>query len=59
MNDNNTNMNPQGIQCPRCKEFIPCSASEILKASSIICPKCGLKITIDREKQLTEKKKFR
>lgn len=39
-----------GIQCPRCNNFIPTSIQQLLSASSLLCPTCGLKLSIDKNK---------
>ena len=35
-----------GIRCPLCSGFIPVSIQQLLYANCIICPSCGLKLTI-------------
>ena len=39
-----------GIECPNCKGFIPISMMQIITASSIFCPACGLRLDLDNAK---------
>lgn len=39
-----------GVNCPRCKQFIPTSIMELLSAAFLRCPHCGLRMDIDRQK---------
>lgn len=39
---------PTGMGCPQCKGFIPINIIQLLTSNFICCPKCGLKLTIDR-----------
>jgi DNA-directed RNA polymerase subunit RPC12/RpoP len=38
-----------GLKCPQCGQFIPTTISELLNASALVCPHCGLKLSINRE----------
>ena len=37
-----------GMECPRCKEFIATTIQQIISSGSIVCPHCGLRLTIDK-----------
>lgn len=37
-----------GKECPRCKEFIATTIQQIISSASIVCPHCGLRLTIDK-----------
>ena len=38
-----------GMNCPRCKQFIPTTIQELLTSASLVCPHCGLILNINRE----------
>lgn len=38
-----------GMKCPVCEQFIPISAVEIMAAMAIMCPHCGLRLSINRQ----------
>lgn len=42
-------MRPSGLPCPVCQGFIPTSMQQIITDSAIICPHCGLRLTINRQ----------
>lgn len=42
-----------GVGCPRCNKFIPTSITELITASFLCCPHCGLRMDIDRQKSKT------
>ncbi|MEG2099641.1 MAG: hypothetical protein RRY42_07005 [Mucinivorans sp.] len=37
-----------GINCPECQNFIPISIHYLLHEYGIVCPHCGLSMTINR-----------
>lgn len=37
-----------GLDCPVCKAFIPVSVSRLLRESCVVCPACGLRLTINK-----------
>lgn len=37
-----------GMNCPDCQGFIPVSIRQLLHDSGIVCPHCGLALTINR-----------
>ena len=37
-----------GLKCPRCSQFIPTTISELLSAPALVCPYCGLELSINR-----------
>lgn len=37
-----------GMDCPVCRMFIPVSVSMLLHDGGIMCPHCGLMMTIDK-----------
>lgn len=39
---------PSGMSCPICKCFIPISVFQLLYDGAIVCPHCGLTLTINR-----------
>lgn len=39
-----------GLKCPQCGEFIESSVFQLLTASALECPKCHLRLKIDRMK---------
>ena len=39
-----------GIPCPNCRNLIPISIQQIINASVVFCPICGLKLDIDKRK---------
>lgn len=41
---------PPGIQCPRCGNLIPASIQQVLFANNLLCPTCGLRLNIDKNK---------
>ena len=46
-------MRPSGMPCPQCNGFIPVSMQQIITDSAIICPHCGLRLTINRQQSST------
>lgn len=38
-----------GFDCPVCHNFIPVSVKDLFERSTIVCPSCGLNLTIDRK----------
>lgn len=49
---------PMGMSCPVCSGYIPLSVEQLLKADNIVCPHCGLRLSVDRQKLGTEDKKI-
>lgn len=43
-----TNQHVNGLECPVCKAFIPVSVSRLLQESCVVCPACGLRLTINK-----------
>ena len=43
------NNNITTLKCPRCDEVIETTMEHIIQSQSIICPHCGLKLTIDKK----------
>ncbi len=39
-----------GIRCPICANNIPTSIQQILFAGALVCPTCGLRLSIDKKK---------
>lgn len=39
-----------GMKCPSCDAFIPINMEQIIKSRSLVCPHCGLYLTIDKIK---------
>lgn len=37
-----------GMKCPVCGTFIPTSIQELLNAKGLVCPNCGLELSINR-----------
>lgn len=37
-----------GMNCPICQNFIPISISQLLYDGGIMCPHCGLRMTINQ-----------
>lgn len=37
-----------GMNCPSCRGFIPVSVHQLLYEGGIVCPHCGLSMTIDK-----------
>lgn len=37
-----------GLKCPECGQFIPTTINELLSASALHCPYCGLELIINR-----------
>lgn len=49
MNNNyNGPVQRTGFNCPNCSGFIETTAINILTASCLICPQCGLRLEIDK-----------
>lgn len=48
---------PMGMSCPVCSGYIPLSVEQLLKADNIVCPHCGLRLHVDRQKLGTGDKK--
>lgn len=46
-------MRLSGMPCPQCNGFIPVSMQQIITDSAIICPHCGLRLTINRQQSST------
>lgn len=46
-------MRPSGMPCTQCNGFIPVSMQQIITDSAIICPHCGLRLTINRQQSST------
>ena len=42
-----------GMNCPQCGTFIEISIYQLLTATSLKCPACGLQLNIDRMKSKT------
>ncbi len=40
---------PSGITCPICGGFIPFSMQQLASDPAILCPHCGLRLTINKE----------
>ena len=38
-----------GMPCPKCGGFIPISMFQIIADAAIICPHCGLRLSINRQ----------
>lgn len=41
---------PVGLNCPQCDTFIETSIFQLITASALVCPKCKLRLNIDRIK---------
>lgn len=39
-----------GLKCPQCDTFIETSIFQLLTAGALFCPRCGLRLVIDRMK---------
>lgn len=39
---------PSGMPCPVCRGFIPVSIYQLLHDGTVICPHCGLSLTVNR-----------
>lgn len=39
---------PSGFECPVCKGFIPVSVKELIIDRSLVCPICGLQLSINK-----------
>lgn len=39
-----------GLKCPQCSTFIETSILQLLTTNALICPKCHLRLNIDRMK---------
>lgn len=39
-----------GLKCPQCDTFIETSIFQLLTTNALICPKCHLRLSIDRIK---------
>lgn len=39
-----------GVKCPQCGTFIETSIFELLTSSTLLCPSCHLRLSIDRMK---------
>lgn len=39
---------PGGMPCPVCQGFIPISIYQLLHDGAVICPHCGLPLTVNR-----------
>ena len=37
-----------GMKCPACQGFIPISVHQLLHEGGIVCPHCGLSMTINK-----------
>lgn len=37
-----------GMECPRCRHFIPTTITELLNANGLECPHCHLRLIINR-----------
>lgn len=37
-----------GMECPRCGGFITTSIFQLINNSALICPHCGLRLTINK-----------
>ena len=42
-----------GLNCPQCHTFIPIAITELLRAMSLVCPCCQLRLSIDPQKSQT------
>lgn len=51
---NEMSPNPQqqrtGLNCPQCGEFIETSILQLLTSHALVCPRCRLRLNIDRNK---------
>ena len=55
MTNNGNQNNPQperkaGLKCPQCGEFIETTIFELLTTNALVCPKCHLRLNIDKIK---------
>ncbi len=46
---NSKTQRPSGFNCPVCSGFIPVSMAQLIEASGLECPSCGLHIMINKE----------
>ena len=55
MADNNKSIlgGQNGFNCPVCHRFIPVSVKELFQNDAVVCPNCGLSLTIDRKQSET------
>lgn len=58
MSDNNKSIlgGQNGFNCPVCHRFIPVSVKELFQNDAVVCPNCGLSLTIDRKQSKTAMK---
>ena len=40
---------PTGLTCPQCGGFIPLTTIQLLMGDGIVCPHCGLRLTINHK----------
>ena len=52
MGNNQRQGQTPGMPCPQCGQFIPTTVTELLVSSSLYCPYCGLRLSIDRAKSM-------
>jgi transcription elongation factor Elf1 len=41
---------PPGLDCPKCRFRMPVSIQMLLSGQPVVCPSCGLRLTIERER---------
>ncbi len=53
INPTANNTQPQqrtGLACPQCGEFIETTILQLLTSHALVCPKCRLRLNIDKQK---------
>lgn len=54
--ENSTKVSPEqrvgGMPCPVCLKFVPVSMRQLIHDVEVVCPHCGLRMSIDRPRSM-------